>query len=710
MSAHLLLSLTASSAWADVVAEREVFRELGTFGVVAFYVLAAATVGAFCWGCLRQVRKYRRGRPADRLTPLRPRLLSAMREIGSHVGIGRGDRYIGIAHALVFRSFAVLLIGTAIVALDEDGIQLVFGPDAKLLVGWVYLVFSALMDLAGLALVVGLVMMIVRRARFELPKLDYTRVDRPADTYDRSSYRRGDNVFVWLLLFIAVTGFAIEAARIGADMPDHEVWSFAGYALAGLGGDFVSSDGFFLGAWWIHVFAVFGFLGYLPSSKAMHMVTDVLSLASRDQVAAIALPPVVDEADPGITRMEDFSWRQLLSFDACTKCGRCHEVCPARTTGAPLSPRDVILDLREHSNRTFGVAEILGFSREPTDGPIAGSTVTADTLWSCTTCRHCVEICPVGVEHVVDIVQLRRSLVSQGEVADSLQDALRALDEKGNSFGESGRKRSAWSKPLGRKIPDATRKPVDVLWFVGDYASFNGSCVDGTRAFAEVLTTAGVDFGLLHRKEKSAGNDARRVGEEGLFEALATENIATLQGCEFQRIVTTDPHTFNTLKNEYPPFGGEFEVVHYATLLLELIRAGRVELPSASGSKATYHDPCYLGRYNGIYDEPREVLRACGVEVVEMPRNREDSFCCGAGGGRIWIPDPDSQTERPSENRIDEAVALGVDTFVVACPKDMTLFTDAVKTSGNEGRIVVRDLVELVAEAMSQDPQETDHG
>ncbi len=700
MGAHLVLQLLTAAAMAsDPVAERDVFRGFGTLEVVAFYTLAAATVGAFCFGCWRQVQKYRRGRPADRLSPLVPRLVAALRTIGSHHTVKRSDPFAGLAHFLVFWGFVVLLIGTTIVAIDEDGVQLLFGSDAKLLVGGLYLVFSAAMDLAGLALIVGLVMMMVRRARGNLAKLDYARVDGG----ERSdAFKKGDMVFVWLLLGIAVTGFAIEAARIAADMPDFERWSIVGYSLAGLGGSLVSSDGFFLASWWIHVVAVFGFIAYLPSSKAMHMITDVVSLASIDDDAAIALPAVVDEAAPGITRMADFSWRQLLSFDACTKCGRCHEVCPARTTGAPLSPRDVILDLRERSNQDFGVREILGSSRPATDAPVAGGTVSADTLWSCTTCRACVEICPVGIEHVVDIVQLRRALVSEGELADSLQDALRGLDEKGNSFGESARKRAAWAKKLDFKIKDATKEPVELLWFVGDYASFNGVCQDGTRSFAKILHEAGVDFGLLHRKEKSAGNDARRVGEEGLYEALAAENIATLEGCEFKRIVTTDPHTYNTLAHEYPALGGEFEVVHYTTLLLELIESGALSLKTRAGTRATYHDPCYLGRYNGIYDEPRAVLAACGVEVVEMPRNRENSFCCGAGGGRIWIPDPESQTERPSENRIAEAVALGVEAFVIACPKDMTMYSDAVKTSGNEGRIVVRDLVHYVAEALAE--------
>lgn len=242
---------------------------------------------------------------------------------------------------------------------------------------------------------------------------------------------------------------------------------------------------------------------------------------------------------------------------------------------------------------------------------------------------------------------------------------------------------------------------MQYLWYVGDFASFNPQCQDVSRKVAQVLHAAGVDFGILHRGENSAGNDVRRVGEEGLFESLAEKNIEALAACEFQEIFTTDPHTFNALKNEYPKLGGEYRVQHYSTLLLDLIKQGRIKLTKPIGAKGTYHDPCYLGRYNGVYDAPRELMRLCGVELVEMPRNKENSFCCGAGGGRIWMKDHDEMTQRPSENRIEEAIALaGVRYFTVACPKDMTMYSDAVKTSGNEEKIQVRDLIDYVIEAM----------
>ena len=318
-----------------------------------------------------------------------------------------------------------------------------------------------------------------------------------------------------------------------------------------------------------------------------------------------------------------------------------------------------------------------------------------------TSTQACVEVCPVGNEPMQDILQIRRKLVFDAQMPDELADALRSLDEQGNSFGESARKRTKWTKDLDFPIKDATKEPVEYLWYVGDFASFNQNCVETTRKVAEVLNAAGVDFGIIMKGEKSAGNDARRVGEEGLFDALAEDNIQILESCDFQHILTTDTHTYNALKNEYPSKGGTYSVKHYSTLLLELILSGKIKITNPLNIKGTYHDPCYLGRYNGIFDAPREVMRHCGVELVEMSRNRSNSFCCGAGGGQVWKKEHEDMTQRPSENRIEEALDTGANHFTVACPKDMSMYSDAVKTSGNEDKMQVRDLVDYVAEAMA---------
>jgi Fe-S oxidoreductase len=367
--------------------------------------------------------------------------------------------------------------------------------------------------------------------------------------------------------------------------------------------------------------------------------------------------------------------------------------------GAPLSPRDVILSLREFANATLESGTLPAAAELDVHGKSPGQ-VAAETLWSCRTCMACVEICPVAVEHVPIIVELRRKLVEDGAMDPLLAKTLATIHKTGNSFGESKRKRGAWTKALPFPVKDARKEPVDVLWFVGDYASFDPRNQKVTQTFAALLAEAGVDFGILYDGESNAGNDVRRVGEEGLYELLADANVAALGSATFNRVVTTDPHSYNTIRNEYPDFGGRYLIEHYTTLLGRLFAAGRLKVTQPLGYRVTFHDPCHLGRFNQGYEAPRQLLALLGCELVEMARCRSNSFCCGAGGGRIWIPDP-AGGEKPAQNRIKEAAAIpGLEVYAVSCPKDLTMFEDALKTTGNEGKFVVREIIELVREAM----------
>jgi Fe-S oxidoreductase len=413
-------------------------------------------------------------------------------------------------------------------------------------------------------------------------------------------------------------------------------------------------------------------------------------------------------AESGVRTVRDYTWRQLLQVEACTWCGKCQEACPGRNSGLPLSPRDLVQAIDSQLLRTPRRA----------DGPTPSlheSLVRPEELWACCTCRACEDICPVFVEHPRLIVDLRRHLVDAGQVDEGLQDALTAFQRYGNSFGQSARKRPEWAKPLGFKLKDARKEEVECLWFVGDYASYDQRAQDVTRAIAKTLHHAGVDLGLLFEKEQNAGNDVRRIGEEGLFAMLREKNCKELVKARFRRLLTSDPHTYNSLKNEYGGDGlsGEQDpasampsvpVLHYTELLDELLRDGKLTPARQLDYVVTYHDPCYLGRFNGVYDAPRRVLRALGVTLLEMPRNRRNSFCCGAGGGRIWMKDTPGIEERPAENRVREALALpGVQCLVVACPKDLVMFQDAVKTVGAERRLRVVDLGELVFESLERD-------
>jgi Fe-S oxidoreductase len=563
--------------------------------------------------------------------------------------------------------------------------------------------------------------MMIRRAIVRPAKLDYARPDRAAGEpqYDRRVYEIGDWVFVGTLLVIAVTGFVLEGVRIAMSDPGYGWTQFGGWiiaqALTGVSQPVLG--GLRHGLWWFHGLLAITFVASIPYTKAAHMLSSYVSLSLRDPLAGKRLAPIPPDraSEPaGYGTLADFSPLHLLQLDACTKCGRCHEACPANATGRPLSPRDVILELREHSQHPGGAggSGIGGLLGSLLDGHADGTGFDAavigedgvhvDTVWACMQCNACVEICPVGIEQAPIINQLRRRLVEEGELDSNLQSTLEVIHKSGNSFGENKRRRGRWTQELDFDVPDARKQPVDVLWFVGDYASFDPRSQRVTRSLARLLNAAEVDFGILYDGERNSGNDVRRVGEEGLFESLAEQNIATLDGCEFNRIVTTDPHSLNTLRNEYPDLGGNWTVLHHTTLLLELIESGRLDVQSRLNYRVTYHDPCHLGRLQGEYDTPRRIMELLGCTLVEMPRNRDNSFCCGAGGGRIWIPDKPGQ-ERPSENRIREAVGLPeVELFVVSCPKDVTMYEDAIKTSGNAEQIELRELTELIEEALVQ--------
>lgn len=465
--------------------------------------------------------------------------------------------------------------------------------------------------------------------------------------------------------------------------------------------------------WWSHSLVALAFVASIPYTKATHMLTDFVSLVLRDPDARRRLQPVPEEraAEPaGYGALADFSAQHLLQLDACTKCGRCHVVCPAMATGRQLSPRDVVLERREQSRAADadGIGGVLGgllrTPRAAWEGwdasGVGDDGVHIDTLWSCTQCNACVEVCPVGIEQAPIINQLRRRLVEDGEVEPGVQTVLQMIHESGNSFGENKRKSGRWTRELDFEVKDTRKEPVDVLWFVGDYASFDPRSQKVSRVVARLLHRVGVDFGIFYDGERNSGNDVRRIGEEGLFDLLATENVAALADCDFQRIVTTDPHSLNTLRNEYPQVGGTWPVMHHTALLVELLESGRLGPLKPLGRRVTYHDPCHLGRMNAEYDNPRRILEVLGCELVEMPRNRDNSFCCDAGGGRIWMADS-AKGPRASEDRIEEAMSLGeLDHFVVTCPKDVTMYEDAIKTSGHEDAISLRELTELIETAL----------
>ncbi|HEV2032877.1 MAG TPA: (Fe-S)-binding protein [Candidatus Dormibacteraeota bacterium] len=693
---------------------RTTFEGLATWEVAVWYVLVVVSTAVLVWGIARLVLKYRLGRRRPLgLDHLPRRLARGLASVFSHDKLIRRQPLAGTGHLLIFYGFLVLFIGTVTLAIQDDFAKPLFHFDFWR--GSFYLTYSLFLDLFGAALIVGLTVMAVTRGVLKPPRLDYRRPVGEPGSYDRTGYVIGDWVFVAALVFLALSGFLLEALRIAERNPAFEVWSPVGWTLAqalrgiGVSGDVAANAHHVV--WWVHGAVALSFVASIPFTKAVHIIASAANLVVRDELAGKKLPRPVPGGVPGevgYARITDLSWQHLLSLDACTKCGRCHVSCPATAAGYPLSPRDLVLDLREAAEGSLGIRATLGVPplHDP-HAPLLGDVIRPETVWSCTQCMACVQVCPVGIEHVPIINQLRRQLVEKGDMDATLQATFETINTTGNSFGEPRRKRGRWSRELPFEVKDIRQQPADLLWYVGDFASFDPRNQRVNRALAQVLQHARADFGILHEAEKTAGCDVRRAGEEGLWASLAEQNIATISACEFKRIFSSDPHTFHTLKNEYPELGGRWTVLHHSELLLELIEAGTLKPRKQLGYRATYHDPCMLGRYNGVYEAPRRLLQAIGLELVEMPRNRANSFCCGAGGGRIWMKElrPEG-VKRPSEQRIDEAVALGgIDYFVVACPKDVTMYEDAIKTSGHQGEIQLREISELILEALDLAPE-----
>jgi Fe-S oxidoreductase/nitrate reductase gamma subunit len=691
----------------ETVPGREIFFHMSLLAVGAFYALTCIALGVLAYGLWLRIRKYRSGKPTAFSRSVWQRIVYVARSMGAHTTLQKRNRLAGLAHWLIFWGFAVLFLGSAIIAVDHDLLKPI-NSSLHFWKGRFYEVYSALLDVMGLGLLAGLLFMGARRWGQRPPQLDYTRADRRVGEYDRNAYRYDDLIFLGGLICIVLTGFLNEGLRIAADRPAFEIWSVVGWRFAdglnALGLTAATAARLRPYAWWLHAAIALAFIAYIPYSKAIHMLAALANLFCKDPVAGKLLPAIAeDSATIGYQSLADFSWKQLLELDACTKCGRCHIACPARAGGWPLSPRDFILQLREHAEAELGGRS--WFAERPTQpgGRLVGDVIKADTVWSCTTCLACVETCPVAIEHVPMIVQMRRHLIAEGTVDRNMQSTLEKLARYGNSFGEPERDRGKWTEGLDFTIKDARKEAVDILWFVGDFASYDPDQRQITQNVARIFHRAGLDFGILYDGEHSAGNDIRRVGEEGLYQLLLEHNATAFGRARFREIVTTDPHSYNTIKHEYSTIGAIYPIRHYTEVIDDLIRSGKLRVTKQLKAKVTYHDPCHLSRYTGVIDEPRRVLTALGVTLVEMKRNRANSFCCGAGGGRIWMTGTGTG-ERPSEQRIKEALTIpGLEAFIVACPKDFKMFSEAVRATGNEGRLAVKDLIELVEEGTRDD-------
>ncbi|MHB0867956.1 MAG: heterodisulfide reductase-related iron-sulfur binding cluster [Chloroflexota bacterium] len=665
-------------------------------GVWIMYALFGLTMAVFGYGAYQHYRLLALGKAENRFDRAGERWIGVALHAIAQMRSLR-DRYSGVMHLLFFWGFVVLTLGTVVVFLQADlGLRIMHGP--------FYLYFQSLtLDLLGLLAMSGLLMAILKRYLLRPDRL----LNPP-----RHRTLLDDGVVVGLTLAILITGFLVEGIRIVSTSDPWAAWSPVGQAvglgLVKLGFDARSLQEGHRFLWWFHLLLAFAFIALIPFSKLRHLVLSPANIFFRSLNPMGALKPIdIESAETlGAPKLEDLTWKQLLDSVACTECGRCQAACPAYSTGQPLSPKALILDLRNQLYRSRRQAATLTLSRKsPLETTPEGmeecptvAAATPEALWSCVTCGSCMQQCPIFVEHVPTIVDLRRYLVMErAEYPELMQEALSSMEARGHPFRGTMASRTDWCEGLDVRIVGETG-PAEWLYWVGCAAAFDDRNQRVARAFAQLLQRAGVDFAILGEEERCTGDVARRIGNEYLFQMMAQGNVETLKRHQITKIVTTCPHCFNTLKNEYPQFGGDFEVYHHTELLAQLLKQGKLRPTGATVESVTFHDSCYLARYNGIVEPPRQILDALdGLRLVEMARNREETFCCGAGGGHLWFEE--AEGKRINYARADQALALPTAAVASSCPFCMIMLSDGVKMRGGERETAVLDVAELLEQA-----------
>jgi Fe-S oxidoreductase/nitrate reductase gamma subunit len=643
------------------------------------------------------------GSETNRLDNLGARLWHTILDVFAHTKLLK-EPYQGTFHILILWGFIILFLGAMIDFFQVDIIEPIF--KVHFMEGDIYLAYSVITDLAGVMVLVGLCMALARRYFFKPDWLD----DKPEDKF-----------ILWLILAIIVTGFFLEGMRMAATerqpgdpMNAYTWYSFGGmitsYLFAWMSVSALKTTHMMM--WWGHTFIVLGFIVYVGYSKLLHIfITPVnvfLRNTAKNPAPIRVMPPeMFENAETfGIHKLEEFSWKDLFDSEACVRCGRCVQVCPAFNTDKPLKPRDVIQDIRSYMETKAkfamdvdGVYRVLA-DEEYTGPALIGDTLDKHTIWACTTCMACVEACPCYIQQFPKLIDLRRYMVMmESDFPAEVLDVFKGMENNSNPWSIGAHVRADWAK--GFNIPLMSEKGgAEWLFYVGCAGSFDDLNKKVAVAIAKLLQAAGVDFAILGTEEGCCGDSAKKIGNEYIYQALALANIETFKGYNVKKIITMCPHGFNTLKYDYKELGGDFEVYHYTEVLDKLIKEGKIKLnqPIADLGTITYHDSCYLGRYNKVYDQPRNIIRSLkSGNLVEMESNHAKSFCCGAGGGRMWMEE-DLGT-RINQKRTKEAEAAGAKTVCTACPFCFTMISDGIKELELSEKLQAFDIAQLVAKA-----------
>ncbi len=634
----------------------------------------------FCCSCFRIFRKLAIGKNDNRFNNM-PRRLKAVLKVALGQSKLLREPLAGLMHFFIFWGFTILLSAVLEAIIQGFSPQFTFE-----VLGPFFAPLAALQESIGFLVIISCLLALTRWHFFP-PKRFFGREITGHVRLDAS-------LILILILTIMISMFGTNATRIV--FAGHTKGRFISEQLARLfqGNGAREWHEFF---WWTHIAVILSFLNYLPFSKHLHILTSIpnvffSSLRPKGELAKLSFEDDSIEKF-GANDVQDLTWKQLLDGITCTDCGRCTAACPASITGKPLSPRKIIMNIRERTSE---------FSKNDSNTAhhrLLDSYISDQEIWDCTTCRACMEECPVMIEHVPSIMEMRRYLVlTESRFPQELTSAFKGMETSYNPWGFNPDSREDWAQGLELKTMAQVNGNVDILYWVGCAGAFDQRYQKVARAMVKLLNAAQVSFAILGREEKCNGDHARRSGNEYLAQMLVADNIETLTRYRVRNIVTTCPHCFNALKNDYPQFGGSYNVVHHSEFLAFLIRTGRLKIGKSLGEKITFHDSCYIGRYNEIYDAPRALISRSGSSLVEMDRSRSRGLCCGAGGSRIFMEEKIGK--RINVERTEEALSLNPAVIATECPFCMTMISDGLKAKDAEESVSVRDVAEILADTL----------